>query len=127
MRHARRQAHFLSHLVNARGSRSSLTAFIVIVISGVTALTGALGLVLAGWLMTGPRDGGIERLGEFVLLMAAMGGTLAATAGGMIAAGVGLTRSKNRGVRTPQLTLTFAANLAEFALVFLLPSIMGRG
>jgi hypothetical protein len=99
----------------------------VIVISGVTALTGALGLVLAAWLMTGPRDGGMERLGEFVLLMAAMGGTLAATAVGMIAAGAGLTRSKNRGVRTPQLTPTFAANLAEFALVFLLPSIMGRG
>ena len=97
-----------------------------IVISGVTAVAGILGLVIAAWVMTGPRDGGMERLGEFILLMAAMGGTLAATAVGMIAAGVGLIRSNNRGVRTPSLKVTFVANLAEFALVFLLPSIMGR-
>ena len=83
-------------------------------ISSVAALAGAIGLVLAGSLMNGPRDGGMERLGEFVLLMAAMGGTLAVTVFGMISAGVGMVRSKNRGVRAPQLNLTFLANLAEF-------------
>jgi hypothetical protein len=97
-----------------------------IVISGVTATAGAIGLAVAAWSMTGPRDGGLERLGEFVLMLAGMGGTLAAAAVGMIAAGVGLIRSKNRLVRTPPLKWTFAANLIEFALVFLLPSIMGR-
>lgn len=68
----------------------------------------------------------MERLGDFVLSMAAMGGALVATVIGMIAAGVGLHRSRHWGVRTPALKVTFAANLAEFWLVFLLPAIMGR-
>jgi hypothetical protein len=97
-----------------------------IVISSVAALAGAIGLVLAGSLLNGPPDGGMERLGEFVLLMAAMGGTLAVTAIGMITAGIGLSRAKNRGVRAPQLHVSLLANLAEFCLVFALPVIMGR-
>lgn len=72
-----------------------------LVISGVTALAGAAGLVAGGWSMTGPRQGGLENLGGFVLMMLAMGGTLAASVTGMIAASIGLKRSKNRGVRTP--------------------------
>lgn len=97
-----------------------------LVISGVSAVAGAVGLVVAGSLMDGPRQGGLEHLGAFVLMMLAMGGTLVAAAVGMIAAGIGLKRSKDRGVRTPALTYTFAANLAEFWLVFLLPMITGR-
>ena len=97
-----------------------------LVISGVAALASAVGLVVAGWSMSGPRQGGLEHLGEFVLMMLAMGGTLAASATGMIAAGIGLKRSKDRGVRTPALIWTFVVNFAEFWLVFLLPGIMGR-
>lgn len=97
-----------------------------IVISGVTAVAGILGLIVAGSMMTGPRDRGLEGLGEFVLMMATMGGTLFMNVIGMITAGIGLTRAKNRGIRTPQLKVTFVANLVEFFLVFALPAIMGR-
>jgi hypothetical protein len=97
-----------------------------IVISGVTAVAGVFGLIVAGSMMTGPRDRGMEGLGEFVLMMAAMGGTLAVNVIGMITAGIGWTRAKNRGVRTPPLNVTFVANLVEFALVFALPVVMGR-
>jgi hypothetical protein len=97
-----------------------------IVISGVAALAGAVGLVGAASLLDDPRDAGMERLGDFVMLMAAMGGVLAATVVGMIAAGIGLARSHRRGIRTPPLRVTFIANLAEFCLLFLLPVIMGR-
>ena len=97
-----------------------------LVISGVAAIAGAIGLVIAGWSLSGPRQGGLEHLGEFVLMVAAMGGTLAASAVGMIASGIGLKRSKDRGVRTPALNVTFAVALVEFWLVFLLPAIMGR-
>jgi hypothetical protein len=97
-----------------------------IVISGVAALAGAIGLLLAASLLNGPRQGGMERLGEFVLLMGTMGGTLVVTGVGMLAAGIGSIRSNRRGIRTPSLLVTFIANLAEFCLVFLLPMIMGR-
>jgi hypothetical protein len=97
-----------------------------IVISGVTAVAGIFGLIVAGSMLTGPRDRGMDGLGEFVLMMAAMGGTLVANVVGMITAGVGLARAKNRGVRTPPLNVTFVANLVEFFLVFALPTIMGR-
>ena len=73
--------------------------------------------------MTAPRQGGLEHLGGFVLTLAAWAGMLAASAVGMIAAGVGLHRSKGRGVRRRTLRITFAANLVEFFLVFLLPAL----
>lgn len=98
-----------------------------IVLSGVTAVAGLFLLIGAGWLLTGPQQGGMEHLGEFVLLMAAMGGALVTTLVGMITAGVGLVRSNTRGVRAAQLYVTFTANLAECVLVFLLPAMMGRG
>lgn len=97
-----------------------------IIVSGVTAIAGAIGLVVAGWMLTGPRQAGLERLGEFVVTMAAMGATLGATVIGMMAAGIGLKRARDRGVRTPPLTVTLVVNLGEFWLVFLLPAIMGR-
>jgi hypothetical protein len=93
-----------------------------IVISGVAALlAGTLAIVVARWAMTAPRQGGMEHLGDFVLTLAAWAGMLAASVVGMIAAGIGLHRSRIRGVRTPALRVTFAANLGEFFLVFLLP------
>ena len=58
--------------------------------------------------------------------MAGMGATLAATVVGMIAAGIGLKRAKNRNVPAPALRVTFVVNLLEVWLVFLLPAIFGR-
>jgi hypothetical protein len=97
-----------------------------IVISGVTAVAGLLGLIVAGSMLTGPRDRGMEGLGDFVVTMAVMGCTLVVNVIGMITAGIGLSRAKNRGVRTPALNVTFVGNLVEFFLVFALPTIMGR-
>ena len=99
---------------------------VAIVISSVAALAGLIGLVIAGWQLSRPRQRGLEHIGEFLLLMAAMAATLAATLVGMIAAGIGLKRAKNRDVSAPALKVTFVANLLEFWLVFLLPGIFGR-
>ena len=97
-----------------------------IVISGVTAIAGATGLYMAGSFLAGPQHGGMEHPGGFVLMMAAMAATLVVTIVGIMTAGIGLARSKNRGVNAPALNVTFAVNLAEFVLVFALPAIMGR-
>ncbi len=95
-----------------------------IVISGVAALlAGTLAIVVARWAMTAPRQGALEHLGDFVLTLAAWAGMLAASAVGMIAAGIGLHRSKARSVRAPALRITFPANLVEFFLVFLLAAL----
>ena len=95
-----------------------------IVISGVTALlAGMLAIIVARWVMVAPRQGGLEHMGGFLVALAAWAAMLAASVVGMITAGVGLSRSKARGVRTPALRVTFAANLIEFFLVFLLPAL----
>ena len=99
---------------------------VAIVISSVAALAGLIGLVIAGWQLNGPRQPGLEHIGGFLLLMAAMGATLTANVVGMIAAGIGLARAKNRAVPAPALKVTFVVNLLEFWLVFLLPAIFGR-
>ena len=98
---------------------------VAIVISSVAALAGLIGLVIAGWQLNGPRQPGLEHIGGFLLLMAAMGATLAATVVGMIAAGIGLKRAKNRDVPAPALRITFVINLLEFWLLFLLPPSSG--
>lgn len=99
---------------------------VAIVISGVTAIAGAIALIMAGSYLAGLRQGGLEQLGEFVLLMAALGAAFIATIVGILAAGIGLARATHRGVNTPSLKVTLVVNLGEFVLVFALPAIMGR-